>query len=125
LTARSETDLREFGTGSALGLTLGIGRFVEVSGLAVFQRDRGMRLAGSVWLMPDSAIKPLVRLGVPVFFGDAGAEAGIHGGVGLVWDIAPRYGIGFDAAVEHFPGAPAERHKTAAVFGAGLQVRVY
>jgi PEGA domain-containing protein len=122
--ARSETDLRTVGTGSALGATLGLGRLVEVSALALLQRDTGMRVSATAWLLPDAAVKPFLRLGVPVFFGD-GASAGIHAGAGLVWDVTARYGVELDGALEHFPGAPGDRYKTAGVLGAGLHVRVY
>jgi hypothetical protein len=125
LTARSETDVRELGTGSAFGVAVGVGQIIELSGLALIQRDVGMRVAATAWLMPDAAVKPLLRLGIPVFFTDDGAKAGIHAGGGAIWDLSERYGLGLDLAVEHFPGAPDARHKTAAVLGAGLHVRVY
>ena len=125
VTARSETDLASGGTGSAFGATVGVGRYVEAAAMALIQRDTGLRIAASVWLMPDSAAKPFLRLGIPVFFGDGSTSAGFHAGGGVVWDIVPRFGVHLDIAVEHFPGAPDAREKTAGVLGAGLHARLY
>lgn len=125
LTARSETDLRTTGTGSAAGATFGVGRWVEVSAMGLFQKEVGLRVAGSLFILPDSPWKPFVRLGVPMFFADGTTAAGVHAGGGLMWDFMPRWGVGLDGAVEHYPNAPAGVYKTAGVLGAGLHVRIF
>jgi hypothetical protein len=122
-TLRGESDLKDVALGPTAGVTYGALSWLELSGLALIQKITGARLAASALLLPRSAFKPLVRLGVPMFF-EGGTHAGIHGGAGLQWDMSRNLGIAVDISIEHFPDLGGEAY-TAVVAGAGVQARAF
>ncbi|MGH6962434.1 MAG: PEGA domain-containing protein [Dongiaceae bacterium] len=121
LVLRSESDLRDFSAAPTAGLTYGVGSYVELSALALIQRVMGARIAASLLILPDSALKPFVRLGVPMFL-EGGTAVGVHGGAGLLWDYSRNLGIGLDVSAEHFSKFDSY---TAVLIGLGVQARAF
>lgn len=122
---RSETDVKDASVGPTVGVTYGALSWLELSGLALIQRLMGARIAASLLFMPDSALKPFVRLGVPMFL-EGGTAVGFHGGAGLLWDYSRNLGIGLDVAAEHFSDLPGPSGSyTALLVGLGVQARAF
>jgi hypothetical protein len=121
LVLRSESDLRDFSAAPSAGLTFGAGSWVELSALALIQRLTGVRVAASLLILPDSAFKPFLRAGVPMFL-EGGTTVGFHGGAGVQWDFSRSLGIGLDISAEHFPDLDSY---TAVLLGLGVQARAF
>jgi len=122
LLLESNTDLRTGDTGPTAGIAFGISPLVEVSVVALTQRLKGARIAGALLPIPGPALKPYVRVGMPIFSED-GLQAGGHAALGLLWDFTPMTGVSADLGVEHFPSMPAPYYDTYVLVTLGVQVR--
>jgi hypothetical protein len=124
LTARGETDLRAGEIGPTAGIGVGLGRLVGLEAMALIQRATGVRLAASLRFLPDRRLRPLVRLGAPVFFDDGSTTAGLHASAGALWAPLPRLGVTADIGVEHYFDPPGRVRATTALFSLGVQAEV-
>lgn len=124
LVARGEVSARTKDGISSLGATYGISRFIDVGASVLIAKELGIR-PGATWLFrPTAALKPGVEVGVPIFLAD-GTYAGLHGGVGLTWDMNRHMGALLGAAVEHFPSVPEGFNRTILVFSGGVHARAF
>lgn len=124
LGATLRADIEGTGEGAVanVGLSYGLGDRVEVELLGLIGENAGVRPGATLFLL-TGAYKPVVYVGLPVFFAD-GAKAGVHGGVGLVWDPTPRWGLFAGLGVAHHPGVPEPLDKTVFLPSVGVQGRM-
>jgi len=120
--ARTDIDGKGRGAILAVGLTIGLGAWLEPGVWALLGTTRGVE-PGVSCLLARGAWKPFVYAGMPVFIPD-GAHVGIHGSVGLQWDPSPHAGVHLGIGVEHFFSAPPGYDRTILVPSAGLQARL-
>ena len=118
----AEVDVRTGDAGPTAGIAMGIGSRLELAFLLLRQRLGGARIACSLLLLPEPALKPFVRAGA-TFFDQDGTRTGAHAAAGLFWDFLPVLGVSADASLEHFPNMPAPYHKTYVLLSAGVQLR--
>jgi len=122
LAVRGELSARTQGGIPSVGATYGIAGAIEIGVAALIAEDFGIRPTAAWLFRPTGSLKPTVALGVPVFFADR-ARAGVHGGLGLTWDMSRHLGVLLGAAVEHFPSAPEPLNRTVLLLSAGLHAR--
>lgn len=118
----AQVDVRTGDAGPTAGVAMGIGSRVELAVLLLRQRLGSARVACSLLLLPEPALKPFVRAGA-TFFDQDGTRTGAHAAVGLFWDFLPVLGVSADASLEHFPDMPAPYYKTYVLFSAGVHLR--
>jgi hypothetical protein len=104
------------------GVSFGLGRYVELAAGALIGSTQGFWAGGSVFLM-RGAFKPLVSVGVPVFFAD-GARPGVQGSLGMQWDPAKHLGFFVLVGVTQFFSVPDGNDKTVFVPAVGMQARL-
>ena len=124
LGATLRADIEGTGEGAVanVGVCYGLGDRVEVELAALLGENSGVRPGVALFILPG-AYKPVVYVGIPIFFAD-GAKAGVHGGVGLLWDPTPRWGLFAGLGVAHHPGVDEPLDKTVLLPSVGLQGRL-
>jgi hypothetical protein len=121
VSARADVDGEGRGAVLALGVTYGLGHFLEIGLAALLGGHRGVE-PGVTALLARGPFKPAIYVGAPVYFVD-GVRAGVHAAVGILWDPADHMGVFAGAGIEHFPSVPPGYDSTIFVPSAGLQVR--
>jgi hypothetical protein len=106
-----------------VGATYGLAERVEVEIAALIGENFGVRPGAALFVL-TGRFKPVVYAGAPIFFTDDGAKAGFHGGAGLLWDPAERWGVFAGLGVAHHPGVPAPLDKTVLLPSVGVQGRL-
>lgn len=119
--ARVELDDRLRGAAVALGAGLGLGDHVEAGIVALVGPNAGVEPEASLFVL-TGAWKPLVGIGVPIFFKD-GARPGGELRAGLAWDPIRAFGARVALGVDYFPNAPAGIDKVAVVPSLGVDLR--
>jgi hypothetical protein len=83
-----------------------------------FEADAGALITGKIGatvgatlLFSTSKLRPLASLSLPMFFED-GTHLGVHGAVGLRYDLGASFGIQLDLGVAHFLSVPTPDFKT-------------
>ena len=121
---RGELSARTGEGGPSAGLTMGLGRNLEIAAVVIITDPVGARATGAWLFRPAAALKPFLAAGVPVFFKD-GARLGGHGGAGLQWDLHHGFGLFAEAAGEYFPDLPEGFNKAVVLLSAGAQARAF
>ncbi|MFO0756421.1 MAG: hypothetical protein U0359_08015 [Byssovorax sp.] len=124
LGAIARADIQGLGRGvvPALGLSYGIGDHLEVQACALVGRDKGFEPSMELFFL-RGAWKPLVSVGVPIFFVD-GARPGIHGDAGVQWDPLHHFGVFAQVGGAFFPSVPVGYNKLVFVPSVGVQARL-
>jgi tetratricopeptide repeat protein len=125
LGANVRADIEGHGDGAVgnVGIAYGLGDRVEVDLAGLIGEHGGVRPGAALFLM-TGAYKPLLYVGVPIFFADGATKAGVHGGAGLMWDPTPRIGVFAGLGVAYHPGVPEPLDKTVFLPTLGVQGRM-
>jgi len=109
--ARADVDTATFkGAAFAIGLTYALTPSFEVQAAALITGKVGAT-AGFTLLFSSAKLRPLASLSAPMFF-DNGTHIGVHGAVGLRYDLGASFGIQLDLGVAHFLSVPTPDFKT-------------
>lgn len=121
---RVAIDGNSLGRGAALipSVSFRVADRVELS-LGAIIGGIGGGHAGATVFLTQGRLRPLVAVGVPVFFID-GAHAGVHGGAGCAWDVTTRLGAFIELGVERYFGLPEMYERTQFVPSIGVQARL-
>jgi hypothetical protein len=121
--ARADIEGQGRGVAAAIGLSYGVGDHVELGVAALVGKEQGAEPGGTVLLLRGT-FKPIVSVGVPIFFVD-GARPGVRGGAGLEWDPSRDFGVSVQAGVAVFPGAPEGYESVVFVPSVGIHPRMF
>lgn len=119
---RADIDARGRGLATAVGITYGVGSVLDVGVAALLARDKGVEPGATLFLL-DGPLKPMVSVGVPIFFVD-GARPGMRGSAGLQWDPSRWFGLFAQLGVSYFPGAPEGYESVVVLPSVGIQPRL-
>jgi hypothetical protein len=109
--ARADVDTASFkGAAFAVGLTYAFSSSFEADVGALITGKIGATV-GATLLFSTSKLRPLASLSLPMFFED-GTHLGVHGAVGLRYDLGKSFGIQLDLGVAHFLSVPTPDFKT-------------
>ena len=120
--AVARIDIEGHGRGvvGVLGLTYGVTERVELSVAALLGSSKGIEPGVTVAIL-KGVWKPIVALGVPVFFRTDGAFPGVRMGAGLAWNPIRPFGAFAQAALAVFPSAPRGFDKVVFLPTVGVQ----
>jgi hypothetical protein len=104
------------------GLTYGVAERVEIGAGALVGFYKGAEAEARLFLALG-AWKPMLTLGVPLFF-VGGAQLGVQPGAGLLVDIGAHVAIAAEATAAYFPFAPSDLRKLVFVPSLGTQIRL-
>jgi hypothetical protein len=121
--ARADVDGQRAGVVPAVGLSFGLGDYVEINTEALIGRSKGVE-PGVTGFILRGAWKPRVSVGVPMFF-MSGVHPGVRGAAGVQWDPLRNLGVFLELGAAAFPGAPAGYDKVVFVPSLGLQPRIF
>lgn len=119
---RADIDGMRAGVVAAPGLSFGIGSHFEVSTTALVGKNKGLEPGATVYFL-KGAWKPLLAVGVPIFFID-GARPGVHAAAGVQWDPIRHFGVFAALGVAAFPSMPDGFNKVVFVPSVGVQPRL-
>lgn len=119
---RADIEAQGRGLATAVGITYGVGSVVDLGVAALFARDKGMEPGATLFFL-DGALKPMVSVGVPIFFVD-GARPGMRGSAGLQWDPSRWFGMFAQLGVSYFPGVPEGYESVVVLPSVGIQPRL-
>lgn len=103
-----------------IGATLGIGHHFELSVAAILGPTRAFRPGVTVFLAA-SELKPMVFLGLPIFFVNDGPSPALEPAAGLHWDFHPHVGCFAQAGAV----VPLESHyDTVLLVTTGVRARI-
>jgi hypothetical protein len=109
--ARADVDTATFkGAAFAVGLSYAFAPSFEADAGALITGKIGATV-GATLLFSTSKLRPLASLSVPMFF-ENGTHLGVHGAVGLRYDLGRSFGIQVDLGVAHFLSVPTPDFKT-------------
>jgi hypothetical protein len=107
----------------AVGATYGLFDYMELGASALLGREPGMEPRLTVYFLGRSAVKPLVDVGIPIFF-SSGAHAGVRGQAGAQWDFSRHFGVFGQVGGAYFPGAEPGRVRGVFLPSLGVQGRI-
>lgn len=119
---RADIEAKGRGLATAVGLTYGLGGIVDLGVAALLARETGLEPEGTVFFL-DGALKPMVSVGVPIFFVD-GARPGMRSSAGLQWDPSRWFGVFAQLGVAYFPSAPEGYESVVVLPSVGVQPRL-
>lgn len=121
--ARFDVDPIHPGGRAAVGPVVALGDHFEAGFSVLLGREVGVEPQLTFYVLGRSALKPLVNVGLPVFFADGG-QTGIRGAAGLQWDVNRHFGVLGQAGGAYFPRAPAGVARAVLLLAAGVEVRL-
>jgi hypothetical protein len=111
------------GAAATVGLTYAPLDWLELAVAGVLGPRWGVRAWVQCYPLRRTRWKPFLTAGAPIFFVDGGTYAGVHGGVGVIFEVGRHLGLLTEAAVEHVPGLPPPLADTYFFPSLGLQAR--
>ncbi len=121
---RADVDTATFkGAAFAVGASYAFSASFEAH-VALLVTGKFGAAVGATILFADGKFRPLASLALPMFF-DEGTHIGVHGAVGLRYDLSANLGLQVDLGVAHFLSTPNEAFTTTYfVPSLGLQGRL-
>jgi hypothetical protein len=111
IVARADVDTATFkGAAFMVGLSYAFAPSFEADAGALVTGKVGATV-GFTLLFSTSHLRPLASLSAPMFF-ENGTHVGVHGAVGLRYDLGASFGIQLDLGVAHFLSVPTPDFKT-------------
>jgi hypothetical protein len=111
LVARADVDTASFkGAAFAVGISYAFTPSLEAYVGALITGKLGAT-GGLTFLFSSSSFRPLATLSVPTFF-DEGTHVGVHGALGLRYDLSANLSVQLDLGVAHFFSVPSPDFKT-------------
>lgn len=120
---RLDQDRLRPGARTAVGVTFGLGDHFEIGTSAVLGPDVGLEPQVTFFFLGRSAFKPLLNVGVPLFF-TGGVHTGIRGGAGLAWDANRHLGFFAQIGGAYFLSTPEEVELAVLLSSVGVQGRL-
>ena len=104
---RVDVDGNDLGGGAdvAAGASYGLASSVELEAAVLAGANFGV-WGGATLYLGRGAWKPVVTVGVPVYFLDAGTLLGLHGAVGVEWNLSAHAGVVVAAGVQYYVSPP-------------------
>jgi hypothetical protein len=124
ITARADIEGRGRGVVGAFGLSFGVHDHMEIGVSALVGRVKGVEPAVTAFILKN-AWKPMITVGVPVFFGDGGVWPAVRPGAGIQWDPIRHFGLFAQVAAAFFPKAPAGEEHVVFLPTVGAQGRIF
>lgn len=121
--ARVDVDPIHRGARVAAGPTYGALDWLEVGASVLLGREVGVEPQLTCFILPRGAWKPIVNVGVPIFFA-GGARPGARGAAGLAWDPIRRFGLFAGVGGAYFPNAAAGYARGVLLTSFGVQGRI-
>jgi len=120
---RFDVDTGGKGAASVIGLSYALASSFEVSAAVLVTGKLGATVGGT-FLFSSGRFRPLLALSLPMFF-DEGTHVGVHGAVGLRFDLSAHLGIEVDLGGARFFSVPNEDiKKTYFIPSIGIQGRL-
>jgi len=119
---RSDIDGKGRGAVAVVGAYVGLWRYLEFSVAGIIGQEKGLYV-GAAGLLPLGRFRPLVQVGMPLFFID-GARPGIHAAGGVEWVLHRYLGLVVTVGVQHYFSLPADYDRTIFVPSVGALVRL-
>ena len=118
---RADIDGKLRGAVAAIGGSYGVARWADLQATALLGRDKGFE-AGASFHFGQGIVKPLVFVGIPVFFAD-GARPGGHVAAGVRVDPWEQVGLLGQLGVAAFASAPDHYDRATFLPSVGAQGR--
>ncbi len=119
---RADIDPIHAGVVFAPGLTFGATNWLEVGASGLIGNEKGVEPDVRFFVL-RGAWKPLVNVGVPIFFAD-GARVGVRGAAGVQWDPIRHFGVFVQVGGAYFVNAQEGHAKALFLPSAGVQARL-
>jgi hypothetical protein len=110
------------GAVAAVGASYGVASSLELGVAALAGANFGAWGGATIYL-GRGHWKPVITVGVPIYFLDSGALLGVHGAVGAEWNVSPHAGFMLEAGVQYYFSAPMEIVDVAFVPSASFNYR--
>ena len=119
---RGDIDGKGRGAVVSAGPSYRIARAVDVALVACIGRDKGLEPSATV-LLTSGALRPLIALGVPVFFVD-GPRPGVRAAAGVAFEPASTLSLFAEAGASYFASMPGGYDKLVFVPSIGVEGRL-